>query len=183
MDLSELFVGEAHAADWVPVGRALARAIRRGASSGPRSRTADVLVGRTIEGRVVKDVVVLGPQWRAILFEDGHELPVRKEVLRELVRGIGAKRYVDEFAGLPEEAKLKRALTSLERRKRMQHPMDTKLMKTHFRKMHEKYFRALKSGEELPEYVWVESERLYLPKAYAEILEKHGVIRIKKRGK
>ena len=144
-----------------------------------KSSAAKKLIGKEVDGRIVKDVIKGLFDWRYILFEDGSRLPVRKNVLADIMKETGTQSKIAELqAKETESSKLQQAYKSLQFHLQRQEPLVNKAEKEAWRKEYSKYMNETK----LKEVTWtyVESHNVYLPEEYAKILEDAGVIKIKK---
>ena len=87
--------------------------------------------------------------------------------------------FRSRFAEKEGPSKLEQAAKSLQFHKARQSIFATKKLQEEWLKTRQAHARAM--GQELVPYVWVESERVFLPKGYAEVLDSAGVVKIRKK--
>lgn len=146
------------------------------------SSTAERLIGMELQGKTITGVKKGVQDWRYILFDDNTQQAVKKRVVHELARERGNQVYLGKFEQAAEDtdAMLQQAIRSLLYRRQRQSPIDTKSLKTIYDR--ERKQIAKEAGVESPtQYVWVESEKIYMPREYAEVLDANGVVKIKLR--
>lgn len=148
----------------------------------PISSASERLSGATALGKTIKEVRKGKKDWRIIIFEDGDEVPVDKSYIRELTAEVRTKKFVGEFDVKSPEEQLQHARNSLKFHQDRSNPWFTKQHKTDFRESRIKMVEGLGGGPPVP-YIYVDSEKCYMPKAYAELLDKHGEVVIDKRKK
>lgn len=171
--LSALGPAEAEASPYKRIGKEF---VKR-ATKGELSSTFELLKGEEVFGKTIKKVVKGKGDWRYLQFTDGTERPITRDVLHELVQEIGTKKYLEAFRGKEGPSKLEQAARSLEFHKRRQAPYTTKRSQSFW--LEERQKRVKQMGIEPVPYVWVKSERIFMPKEYAEILEAVGRVKIK----
>jgi len=165
---------EAEAGPYGKIGKEFIKRITKGVVSS----TAKGLKGKPLWGKTVKDVVKGTGDWRYIQFTDGTERAVTKDVMNELMQEYGTASKSVELAGKDAPSKLLQAAKSLEFHKARQKPFTTKRLQEEWLKTRQAHVKSM--GMEPSEYVWVDSEKIFMPKEYAEILETSGAVKIKK---
>jgi hypothetical protein len=144
------------------------------------STSSAVLEGKTIMGRVVKEVKKGQQDWRYLVFEDGTEMPVKKELVHNLCREFGTVGKMGELAEKDEASQLMQAIKSLEFHTSRQKTFTTKSMRDDYRKQYVQQMKDL--GIEPEEMIHIDKPiQAYIPKKYADILEQAGVIQIRPR--
>lgn len=166
---------EAEASPYGKIGKEFTKKLTKGVVSS----SGEVLKGKEVFGKTVKSVVKGKGDWRYLQFTDGTERAITKDVARELVQevGIGAR-----MAGMAEMAgpnKLERAARSLKWHKERQQPFNTKKIQEEWLKVRQAHAKV--AGQETTPYVYVDSEKVFLPQADADVLEAAGRVRIKRR--
>ena len=174
--LSALGPAEAEAGPYGKIGKAFVKIVR----GVPRvvSSAAKGLKGKPLWGKTVKSIVKGKGDWRYIQFTDGTERAVTKDVMNELMQEYGTVLKSVELAGKDAPSKLLQAAKSLEFHKARQKPFTTKRLQEEWLKTRQAHVKSI--GMEPSEYVWVDSEKIFMPKEYAEILETSGAVKIKK---
>lgn len=166
---------EAEAAPYGKIGKEFIKRITRGEISS----TGEKLIGEKVFGKTVKNVVKGKGDWRYLQFTDGTERAFTKDVLREVVQEVGAKRYIGEFVEKEGVSKLEQAARSLQFHKSRQSLYTTKRLQEEWLRVRQAHVRQM--GIETVPYVYVESEKVFMPKEYAELLEKVGRVKIRKK--
>lgn len=143
------------------------------------SSAAKRLIGKTIQNKVIKDVLKGDKNWRKILFEDGTQMVVDKKYIHDLTRAVGTKEYVQRFKEAGEEARTMQALRSMKMHESRvdQHPFGPQAT----RHMHEKHLgRVAEYGDKVAATAFVKRGQRYfqMPLEYATHLEELGVLRI-----
>lgn len=135
-------------------------------------REMSVQVGKETVKKKIKEVRVGKEPWRYIVFEDGTYLPVQKKYLASWMRQVGTEEYVRKFRSSPPKKQWELAGSSLVRRFKQQEKMSAEEIE----KLHQEWRRRvakIQPGAEDPMIpVIVGTKRLYLPKSYADFLEK-----------
>lgn len=158
------------------IGKAMVKEL--GKTTG-QSSAAKKLIGEVIDGKIVQDVLKGINKWRYILFEDGSRLPVRQNVLADIMKEKGTEKYMNILKEQEtESSKLMQAYKSLQHHLQRQEPLVDKAAKEEWRKEYGKYMKEINQPE-VP-WTYIESHNVYLPEEYAKILEDAGVIQIKK---
>ena len=165
---------EAEAGPYGKIGKEFIKRITKGVVSS----TAKGLKGKPLWGKTVKSIVKGKGDWRYIQFTDGTERAVTKDVMNELMQEYGTTLKSVELAGKDAPSKLLQAAKSLEFHKARQKPFTTKRLQEEWLKTRQAHVKSM--GMEPSEYVWVDSEKIFMPKEYAEILEMSGAVKIKK---
>jgi len=171
--LGALGPSEAQASPYGKIGKGFVKAIKR-----PSSSTAEVLKGKPLWDKTIKDVVKGKGDWRYIQFTDGTERAITKDVAREIVQEVGTLGKMTELAGKEGPSKLEQAARSLDWHKQRQALFTTKKIQEEWLKVKQGHTKSM--GMEPTPYVYVDSEKIFLPKEYAEILEASGAVKIKK---
>lgn len=143
------------------------------------SSAARTLIGRTVQGKKIANVLKAQGPWRKIVFEDETMMVVEKQYINDLARTIGTKDYVGKFREASEESKTNQALKSLMMREKQAEK--TPFSRESFRGMHERHVkRALEFGEEVEKTVFVQRKGNYfqMPEDYAKHLEGMGLLKI-----
>lgn len=164
--------------------------VKKGAKkvlTGVRSSAQERLVGLEVQpGKVIKEVQKgRRPSDRHLVFEDGTRQTVSKDYIHTLSRERGTDRYMQKLQENPDpESKIMQALKSLEYHRQRQSPFETRVSKDSWRKQHVQKLKELGTPEDqIQPYVWVHSEGFYMPKGYAEVLDKAGFIKIQGKGR
>ena len=145
------------------------------------SSAASNLIGKVMQGKVIKAVQKGKGDWRYLLFEDGSGLPVTKDFLESVSRAQGTKDYMAKFRAAEDAEKLEMAKKSLNRHLAKTTGLSTKrLTETYSTKHMERLDRLGLEGLEKPNLVGVWSSGRYvkMPKEYAELLEANGLVKI-----
>ena len=152
---------------------------------GSLSSASERLAGKTVQGKIVKEVRKGHGNWRQIIFEDDSVLPVTKDYVHSLSRAKGTEQYVNAFAEKNKEGQLQQALKSMAKHESMVYPERT----THVRRdVTENFHQAFKARAqelqvEVPDSVMVQrgKKSYMMPKPYAEILQRNGILQIIQR--
>lgn len=158
------------------------------------SSAEHALKGTVLGERVVKGVKKGSKDWRIVQFEDGHEIPMTKDYLNDLMRAVGTKKYLKEFGTQPKTGKQSMAARSLETRLDRSEPLDPiKYAKEH--KAHQERVKDIASnlgidpGLLTTKTVFVRwpandpnARVVQMPLEYAEILAKEGQVTIIREG-
>ena len=170
-------------AEAFPLGK-FSKNLSKTAREGMQSSAAKRLIGHTLQGKKITDVKSGTGDWRSILFEDGSEMTVKKSELHALTRAKGTKDYMDQFGDEDAEGKLTQALKSLKYHevRADNRPLDTVLLKRRYAKG---YVDAVQKGDpgQAPELTHVHYNNKYftMPKAYADLLEEYGMLKIDRK--
>ena len=173
--LNALGPAEAEAGPYGKIGKAFIKRTTKGAISS----TAKDWAGKPLWNKTVKNVVKGRGDWRYIQFTDGTERAVTKDVLHEVMQETGTALKMGELAGKEGESKLLQAAKSLKWHKARQAGFTTKRIQQEWLDVKQRHAKSM--GMEPSEYVWVDSEKIFMPKEYAEILEASGVVKIRKK--
>jgi len=146
---------------------------------GAISRTSEMLKGRTLFGRTVDRVVKGRGDWRHIVYADGFEQAVTKDVLNELAQEIGTVGKMGELATKDLPNKVMQAVKSLRFHKSHQAPFTTKRIQAEWLRTRQQHISQM--GLEPVPYVYVDSEKVFMPEEYAKILQQSGVVTIKRK--
>lgn len=161
------------------IGKVIRTTAKTLAKTSGESSASAKLKGFQAFGKVIDKVLKGQGNWRYLIFEDGTQLAVEKDVVTSLAREAGTKAKMAELAAKEEgEPRLAQALKSLDYHMRRQSPFATRSLKDAWHKKHKEDMRKL--GIEPEEYVWVKSHKIYMPKSYATILEDAGYVKIGK---
>lgn len=174
--LGALGPSEAQAGPYGKIGKTFVKSVK--GVSKEVSSTASGLKGKSLWDKTVKDVVKGKGDWRYIQFTDGTERAVTKDVMNEIMQEIGTVLKMGELAGKEGPSKLLQAAKSLEFHKQRQSGFTTKKIQEEWLKVRQAHTKSM--GLEPPPYVYVDSEKIFMPKEYAEILEQSGAVKIKK---
>lgn len=163
---------------------------------GEESSTAGALIGRQLKAfgdRVVKSVRKAAGDKRYLVFEDNTAQQVTKAELNSVMRTIGTDKYMNKFSRASEEEKKRMAIKRL--------IMDTggtlpsgnvskgtelstvgvkKSSVKAFREADNEASRSILSTAPDTVGVWKDGKYMTMPKPYAELLEKEGLVRIDK---
>lgn len=160
-------------------------------AKGEVSRAAEALKGLVIKGKAIKNVVKGKGNWRYLIFEDETYLPVTKDQVNALARAVGTRRQMEKFAAASPEKKVEMALKSFKFHAVRQPKYPWERSRRYIRGWHEDYLKQVRelAPELVPETVFVEAKNPYtgkidyfqMPKAYAEVLQQKGLVRIVKR--
>ncbi len=144
------------------------------------SSTAKDLIGKTLwdPNKVVKSVKKGPGDYRFIVFQDGTERKVTKDILTELMQEYGTKTSTARAQTLTGESLVEQAAKSLEYHLKRQNPFSTKAEKSDWLKTRQAHIKSM-GGTPSP-YVWVESHKVFIPSEWAKVLEEAGQIRIGK---
>lgn len=170
---------EAEAFPWGKIGKRFIKRGAKGVVTKGVSSAEKGLIGKTVFGKTVRGVVKGRGDLRYIRFTDGTERVVSKDVLTELMQEVGATKYLERFAEKEGPSKLEQAAKSLRFHKARQSIFATKKLQGEWLKTRQAHAKAM--GQEPTPYVWVESERVFMPKGYAEVLDSAGVVKIRKK--
>ena len=174
--LSTLGPSEAEAGPFGKIGKEFSKKLTKGAISSAE----EALKGKPLWDKTVKSVVKGAGDWRYIQFTDGTQRAVTKDVITELSQEVGTAAKMAELAAKElGPSRLEQAGKSLEFHKARQMMYQTKRQKQEWLTIRQKHSKS--SGMETTDYVWVDSEKTFLPKEYAEILEISGAVKIKKK--
>jgi len=125
------------------------------------------------------DRVVKGRgDWRYIIYTDGSEQVVTKDVLTELMQEVGTAAKVGELATKDLPNKVMQAVKSLQYHKTRQAPFTSKRIQERWLLDRQQHIKQM--GMEPVPYTYVHSEKIFMPTEYAKILEISGHVRIKK---
>jgi len=166
---------EAEAGPYGKIGKAFIKRTTKGAISS----TAKDWAGKPLWNKIVKSIVKGRGDWRYIQFTDGTERAVTKDVMNELMQEYGTVLKAVELAEKDAPSKLLQAVKSLQFHKARQSGFTTKRIQEEWLKTRQAHIKSM--GMEPSEYVWVDSEKIFMPKEYAEILEASGVVKIRKK--
>lgn len=150
-----------------------------------QSSAAERLAGMELQGKTITDVRKGAQDWRYLIFDDGTQQAVQKRVVHELARERGTQVYLGKLKEMQEglaetDEQLKQAIKSLIYRRQRQSPIDTKRIKSIYDREHRQIVKE--AGFETPsKYVWVESEKMFMPEDYAKILDENNIVKIKLR--
>lgn len=179
---SQLMPDEANA---FPIGKAYTVGKK---TLGSLSKASDRLMGKEVNGKIVKEIRHGHGDWREILYEDGTALPVTKDYINALCRRVGTENYLDNFAvELPAE-KLNQARKSAGRHAEMAKPVFSKSAHRDLTQtFHDNYVKRTEElGKVAPESVMVrnkEGVEFMLPTPYAKLLQKKGdLVILNKKG-
>ena len=144
------------------------------------SSAASNLIGKVMQGKVIKAVQKGKGDWRYLLFEDGSGLPVTKDFLESVSRAQGTKDYMAKFRAAGDAEKLEMAKKSLNRHLAKTTGLSTKRLTEAYSTKHmERLDRLGLEGLEKPNLVGVWSSGRYvkMPKEYADLLEANGLVK------
>jgi hypothetical protein len=187
--MSNLFSpNEAEASPIGKMGKAISPLLRKSAS---RSSSADLLIGQTLEGKVIKDVLKGRGNWREIIYEDGTNRAVDTETLEYIMRRKGTEKQDAIFQNASPTERDSIAEKSLNLRRKISENQKRDMPYTGGKRetvrQHVKgYFTDLKElGEPLPGTVMVQDLRpggMYhsMQTEKARNLEKRGIVKIVK---
>lgn len=156
------------------------------ASAG--SSTEKALKGQAFEafgGRTIQSITKGSGDKRIITFTDESVAPVTKDVLHDLMRQRGIQTKMAEFAAKSEQGQLEQAYKSLQfHESRAWHGHTEKTI----REYHKDFTKNLKdAGQEVPAMSLVrmkgKRKSFTMPTAYANLLEKEGVLKVVERFK
>lgn len=181
-------------AEAFPIGKLL-KAGTKGAATmaskaiaGAGSSTEKALKGQAFEafgGRTIQSITKGSGDKRIITFTDESVAPVTKDVLHDLMRQRGTQAKMTEFATKDTEGQLAQAYKSLQfHESRAWHGHTEKTIRSY----HKDFVKNLKdAGQEVPAMSLVrmigKKESFTMPTAYADLLEKEGVLKVVERFK
>lgn len=168
---------EAEAGPYGRVGKILKAG--KGAAMKKASSTAEIFRGKNLFGKTVSDIKIGKGDWRYIVYKDGTEQAVTKDVLNELAQEAGTAVKMMEFKSKDLGGQLAQAAKSLQFHKARQNMFATKQAKEEWLKVRNTHVKQM--GMEPTPYVWVESEKMFLPEEYAKVLDDAGIVKIKKK--
>jgi hypothetical protein len=170
-------LGQTDEAESSPIGKAFKLGQK---AMGSLSSSSGRLAGKTLQGKVIKEVRRGKGDWRQIVFNDDSVLPVTKDYVHSLARAKGTEDYLSAYAGKNREGKLTQALNSMAMHERL---FDTMSSRERVRTLQGNY---LKKAQELdpslpPDTVMVTRGTKYysMPRVYAEQLQKAGILTIR----
>jgi len=174
--LNTLGPSEVQASPYGKIGKAFIKTIK--GVTREISSTAEGLKGKPLWEKTVKDVVKGKGDWRYIRFTDGTERAVTKDVMNEVMQEVGTLGKMTELAGKEGKSKLEQAGISLKYHKDRQALFATKKTQEEWLRVRQAHTKSM--GLESAPYVYVDSEKIFMPKEYAEVLELSGAVKIKK---
>ena len=152
---------------------------------GSLSSASKRLVGKSVQGKIVKEVRRGRGNWRQIVFDDGTVLPITKDYVHSLARAKGTEQYVNAFVEKSREGQLQQALKSMSIHESMVYPPETtKVGRAITENQHEIYKKMAQTLQSMPpDSVMVRrgKKSYMLPQVYAEILQRHGILTIIKK--
>jgi hypothetical protein len=172
--LHKLDVKEAEASPAGVFEKAVVKGARKVSSS------AEVLIGRKLEGKTITNVLKEG-KWRKILFDDDTMQIVTPAEVNSLIRKKTTKSYLNRFKDKEGSAKTRQALRSLKMRE-AHYDKNPFITKKSFKQIHKAHQKRIKSFKENPPdsvFVDYEGKFLQMPREYAEHLEELGILTIK----
>jgi hypothetical protein len=151
------------------------------------SRTAKDLIGKETEpGKVIQNVFKGKGAERRLVFEDGTQSIVDKNDVIKLARAFGTKEYETRFLGKEPEGQLSQAIKSMQLHEATAQNKSF-LNRSTVRQYTDRYLQDLaQMGKMLPpDTCFVEKGGLLftMPRFYAEVLEKNGLLNIVKTKK
>jgi len=131
---------------------------------------------------VIKEVRRGHGNWREVIFNDGTALPMTKDYVNKLCRTKGTDDMLEVLSTKGQSEQLKQALRSMKYHEdRLSPGLETRPTVAQF---HESYLKRVKEVDpaSLPDTVMVTRGKLYysMPRRYAEILEREGIVNIQK---
>uniref|UniRef100_A0A6M3KB39 Uncharacterized protein n=1 Tax=viral metagenome TaxID=1070528 RepID=A0A6M3KB39_9ZZZZ len=163
-----------------PIGK-MVKAVSRKAL-GSLSSSSESLAGKTLQNKVIKEVRRGHGNWREVIFNDGTALPMTKDYVNKLCRTKGTDDMLEVLSTKGQSEQLKQALRSMKYHEdRLSPGLETRPTVAQF---HESYLKRVKEVDpaSLPDTVMVTRGKLYysMPRRYAEILEREGIVNIQK---
>lgn len=165
-----------------PISKYFFKAAARPAlAKAAKSSAAQVLVGKKLFDKVIKDVVKGRGNWRYIILEDETVYPATKEAVQSLVRSLGTKEKLEAFREEEMASKITQAYKSLQYHVSRAQPFTRR---QDLRDYYKRYYKELASaGETPPPMALVEAKKytrypFSMPLDYAELLADIGELRI-----
>ncbi len=173
-------VSQPEEAEAFPIGKIIKGTAK--VLTGKTSSTTSRIAGSVIRGQTVKSVIKPKTgDWRYVVFENGEQLPITKDVLNDLVRSVGETKKLKEFATKSLAERGAQAKISLGRRAQSSGSLGKTQQTREFKEASMERLRQLDPAL-VPDTVFVRfgGETLFMPRAYAELLEKDGTVKILK---
>ncbi len=151
---------------------------------GSLSSASERLAGKELQGKVIKEVRKGHGNWRDIIFNDGTALPVTKDYVHNLAQSKGTETYLDLFEGKDVPDRLHQAMKSMRIHESMVYPdKTTRVGRAVTQNLYNARQQRLQELQSTPlDSVMVQrGTRSYMmPKEYAELLEKNGILKVVK---
>ncbi len=148
---------------------------------GEISSTSKLLKGQTFQGRKIKEVLKGKNEMRDVVFTNGEHMTISKQEAHNLSRAVGTQSRMNAFNEKNSTEQFRQALSSLAFHENRSTPFATR---DTVRLRHELYLKDVRTAEQglVPETVFVIRNGKYfqMPKAYAELLQNHGILKIDK---
>jgi len=155
---------------------------------GSLSSASKQLAGKKLQGKVIREVRKGHGDWRQIIFSDNTVLPMTKDYVHTLSRVKGTEKMLNLFEERDQSGRLQQAMKSMSYHEAYARRNPTsslpKSSRDYTRQLHKNY---LSEAQELdptviPDSVMVSRGSLYysMPRDYAELLERNGILNIVK---
>jgi hypothetical protein len=180
-------------AEALPIGKLVKGGVKMAEKVAGKevSSASASLVGKVVKGKVIKAITKGAQDWRYLVFEDGSFLPVTKDVVTDLARGFGTEGKMKTFENLAPDDQLTQAFKSLQYHLSRQPKYNIGPRSPRYiREWHEDYLKNMRelAPEAEVDTVFVEyfdpktkrQEYFQMPRPYAEVLERIGVVKIRK---
>jgi hypothetical protein len=174
---------EPQKAEAMPIGK-ITKTLTK-AAKGAESSAVKALRGKTLQGKIIKDVRKGTGDWRAIVFEDDSQMTIKKQHVNDLCRAFGREKYTSKFALKERDSKTVQALRSLRFHEARVRPLSTRRYTRFMHKEHAARLRQIAKDETLDpdtSFVLYQDKYFTMPKDYAVHLEDLGLLKIM-RGK